>query len=289
VSKIKKDLKKKGQSLIVTGDDSLVRTHIHSFEPGEILNYAIKLGKLHQIAINNMDDQYKEFIKMQKERMPAVDIAIVTVAVGDGFFEVLNSLGSAIIVPGGQTMNPSVRELLQAVELAPSDNVIILPNNKNIIPTASQIQFLTSKKVKVIPTRTIPQGIAALLALNYDMDLEENARIMEEAINKVKTVEVTKAVRKTQLKGLKIKMRQSIAILNDEDLIASADKTLDAIFEALRRAGTEGVELATIYYGAGIESSEAGEIAQEIRSKYQTEVEVVNGGQPYYDYIISLE
>ena len=289
LSKIKKDLKKKGQSLIVTGDDSLVRAHIHSFEPGEILNHATHLGKLHKIAINNMDDQYAEFIKMQKERMPTVDIAIVTVAAGDGFFEVFNSLGSTIIVPGGQTMNPSVRELLQAVESAPSDNVILLPNNKNIIPTACQIQCLTSKKVKIIPTRTIPQGIAALLALNYDADLEENARIMEEAITEVKTIEVTKAVRKTQLNGLKIKKGQPIAILNDEDLIASADRMSDVVFEALRKVGTEKVEMATIYYGAGAKITEAGEIAQEIHNRYQTEVEVVHGGQPHYDYIISLE
>jgi DAK2 domain fusion protein YloV len=151
LDKIEKDLKKKGQSLIVTGDDTLARVHIHSFEPGEILRFATKLGKLHEITINNMDDQYAEFIKMQRERMPQVDIAMVTVATGDGFFDVFDSLGNIIIVPGGQTMNPSVRELLQAVESAPSDNVIILPNNKNIVSAASQVQSLTSKKVQVVP------------------------------------------------------------------------------------------------------------------------------------------
>lgn len=289
LSKITRDLKKKGQSLIVTGTDSLMRVHIHSFEPGEVIQYATKLGKLHQIDINNMDDQYAEFIRMQRERMPAGDIAIVTVASGDGFFEVFNSLGSTIIVPGGQTMNPSVRELLQAVESAPSDKVILLPNNKNIILTASQIQSLTSKKVKVVPTNTIPQGIAAFLAFSYDTNLEENAQIMEEAITQVKTIEITKAVRKTQLYGLTIKKGQFIAVLNDGDLIAGGDKMPDVIFEALRRAETETMEIAAIYYGAGIEISEAEEIAQEVRNKYQIEVEVVYGGQPHYDYIISLE
>ena len=289
LSKITRDLKKKGQSLMVTGTDSLVRVHIHSFEPGEIIQYATKLGKLHQIAINNMDDQYAEFLKMQKERIPMVDISIVTVASGDGFFEVFNSLGSAIIVPGGQTMNPSVRELLQAVESAPSGNVILLPNNKNIILTASQIQSLTSKKVKVVPTKTIPQGIAAFLAFSYDMKLEENAQIMEEATTRVKTIEITKAVRKTQLDGLTIKKGQLIAILNDTHLIASGDEISGVIFEALRRAETENTEIATIYYGAGIKITEAEEIAQEIRDRYQTEVELVHGGQPHYEYIISLE
>jgi len=289
LGKIEKDLKKKGQSLIVTGDDSLVRVHIHSFEPGEILKYATRLGKLHQITINNMDDQYAKFIKMQRERMPSLDITMVTVAAGGGFFEIFNSLGNAIIVPGGQTMNPSVRELLQAVESAPSDNVILLPNNKNVISAASQVQSLTSKKVRVIPARSIPQGIAAFLAFNYDMNLEQNAQAIEEAISKVRTIEVTRAVRKTRLNDLEIKKGQFIAILNDEDLIARGDKIGGVIFEALGKAGAEKAEIVTIYYGAEIEAVEAEEIAQEIRDRYHTEVEVVYGGQPHYNYIISLE
>jgi DAK2 domain fusion protein YloV len=289
LNKIEKDLKKKGQSLIVTGDDTLVRIHIHSFEPGEILEYATKLGKLHDITVNNMDDQYAEFIKMQKDRMPSVDIAMVTVATGDGFFELFNSLGNIIIVPGGQTMNPSVHELWQAVESAPSDNIILLPNNKNIVSAASHIHSLTAKKVKVIPTRNIPQGIVALLAFDYEKNLEKNAQIMEETASKVKAIEVTKAVRGTRIDGLEIKKGQFIAILDDEDLIARADKIRDVIREALGKAGVDKVGIVTIYYGAEIKGAEAQEIAQEIRDWYQAEIEVIYGGQPHYNYIISLE
>ena len=289
LSKIGKDLKKKGQSLIVTGDDTLVRVHIHSFEPGEILKYATKLGKLHEITINNMNDQYAKFIKMQRERMPAVDIAMVTVATGNGFFELFNSLGNIIIVPGGQTMNPSVREIWQAVESVPSDNIILLPNNKNIMSAAAHVQSLTSKKVKVIPTRNIPQGVAAFLAFDYEVNLEENAQAMKKAINKVKAIEVTRAMRETRLDGLEIRNGQFIAILSDEDLIARADKIGDVILEALGKAGADKVEIATIYYGAEIKGVEAQEIAQDIRDRYHTEVEVVYGGQPHYNYIISLE
>jgi len=289
LDKIEKDLKKKGQSLIVTGDDTLVRVHIHSFEPGEILRYATKLGKLHDITINNMDDQYAEFIKMQKERMPSVDIAMVTVATGDGFFELFNSLGNIIIVPGGQTMNPSVQELWQAVESAPSNNIILLPNNKNIVSAASQIHSLTSKKVKVIPTRNIPQGIAALLAFDYDKNLEKNARTMEEAASKVRTIEITRAGRPTSVNNLKIRKGQFIAILGDEELIARADKAVDVILEALGKAGVDKAGIVTIYYGAEIRDTEAQEIAQEIGDRYHTEVEVVYGGQPHYNYIVSLE
>lgn len=287
--KIRKDLSKKGQSLMVTGSDSLIRVHIHSFAPGEVLQYATRLGKLHQIVISNMDDQYVEFIKMQRERIPMVDISLITVASGDGLFEVFSSLGNAIVVPGGQTMNPSVRELLQAVESAPSDKVILLPNNKNIILTASQVQSLTSKSVRVVSSRTIPQGVAAFLAFNYDMNLEENAQSMDEAITRVKTIEITRAVRKTQLYGLTIKKGQFIAILDDERLIANSDRVSDAIFEALRVAEAENMEIATMYYGAGVQISEAEEIAQGIGSRYQVEVELIHGGQPHYDYIISLE
>jgi DAK2 domain fusion protein YloV len=288
-SKIEKSLKKKGQSLIITGDDTLVRVHIHSFEPSEILKYVAKLGKLHDITITNMDDQYAEFIKMQRERMPQVDIAMVTVATGDGFFKLFNSLGNIIIVPGGKTMNPSVHELWQAVESAPSNNIILLPNNKNIVSAASQVQSLTSKKVKIIPTKNIPQGIAAVLAFNYDLNLEQNAQDMEKAINKVKSVEFTRAVRRTRLNGLQIRRGQFIAILNDEDLMARADKIGDVILEALGKAGAEKAGIITVYYGAEITDIEAQETAQEIRGRYHAEVEVVYGGQPHYDYIISLE
>ena len=289
LSKISKKLRKQGQSVMIAGNSSMVRIHIHSFKPGEIINYASHLGTLHQLKVDNMDDQYAEFIKIQKERMPKVDIAIVTVASGNGFFEVFNSLGATIIVPGGQTMNPSVRDLLRAVESAPSDNIILLPNNRNILLTASQVDSLTSKRIKLIPTNTIPQGIAALLAFNYEMDLEENAQIMEQAIPTIKTIEVAKAVCKTKINGHEIKKGQFIAILNDENLIASRDNISDVIFEALMKADTEKAEMVTIYCGAETQAAEAEDIARKIREGYHLEVEVVRGEQPHYDYIISLE
>jgi len=289
LGKIRKNLEKKGQSLIVTGDNTVVRVHIHSFKPGEILNYATRFGTLHQIEINNMDDQYTEFIKMQKERVPAVDIAIIAVASGDGLYEVFRGLGTTIIAPGGQTMNPSVRELLRAVESAPSNNIILLPNNKNIVLTASQVESLTSKKVKVIPTRTIPQGITALLAFSYEASLEGNAQIMEETIAGVKSLEITKAVRNTQLDGLTIKKGQFIAILDDEKLVANGSNASNVIFDALEKIDLEGVEVITVYYGAEVQAAEAEEITQEIKDKYPMQVEAIRGGQPYYSYIISLE
>lgn len=290
LNKTRKKLNKKGQSLIVAGDGSMVKIHVHSFKPGEVLNYATRLGKLHDVKIDNMDDEYAEFIRLQKEKRPTVNIAVVTVASGDGLFEVFNSLGASIIVPGGQTMNPSVSELLRAVESAPSDNIILLPNNKNIILTASQVDSLTSKKVRLVSTKTIPQGIAASLAFNYDMSLEENARIMEEAISAIRTIEITKAVRQTRINGQKIKKGQLIAILDDEDLIASDNDVTDVFFKALMKADIENAEVMTIYYGAETQAKEVEDTVRKIREGYQhLEVEIIHGNQPHYNYIISLE
>ena len=179
--------------------------------------------------------------------------------------------------------------MVQAVESAPSDNVILLPNNKNIIPTASQVEALTSKKVRVIPSRTIPQGIAAALAFSYEMDFEQNTRIMEEATKGVRTLAITKAIRNVQLNGLEVKKGYSIAILNDEALVASGKSASDVILKALEKTNIAGAEIVTIYYGAETRDSEAENIAKQIRDKYPAEVEVLYGGQPYYNYVISLE
>ncbi len=288
--KIRKRLETKGQSLMVIGDATNVRVHIHTRDPGSVLRYATSLGTLHQISIKNMDDQHKQFLEMQKQRVPLMDIAVIAVVTGEGIEEVFRSLGVAAIVPGGQTMNPSVRELLQAVEMVPSDKIIVLPNNKNVILTASQVQSLTSKKVVVVPTKTVPQGVSALLAFSYLADLEENVRVMEEAIQRVKTIGITQAVRTAQLKGLSIKKGQIIAIVDDEELVAAGDNIEKVIFEAISKTGIDEFEVVTIYWGAGTKAEEAEKLAQEITTKYpRKQIELVYGGQPHYNYIISLE
>ncbi len=288
--RIRKRLEVKGQSLIVVGDESNVRVHIHTFDPGVVLRYATSLGVLHQVKVQNMDDQHREYLGMQKERLPAMDVAVVAVALGEGMKEVFRSLGTVAIVSGGQTMNPSVRELLQAVESVPSNKVILLPNNKNIILTASQVGPLTSKQVTVVPTKTMPQGIAALLSFGYEKALEENAQAMGEAATSVKTVEITRAVRTTQIKGLPIKKGQVIAVVDDEDLVAAGDEMAAVIFQALDKVGVETIEVMTLYYGAGTKPEEAEAIAQEIGNKYPgKQMELISGGQPHYDFIISLE
>jgi DAK2 domain fusion protein YloV len=287
--KLRKRLEKRGQSVIVVGDDAAVRVHIHTLDPGEIMSYVIPLGTLHQINIRNMDEQYRDFIEMQKERMPAVEVAIVAVVVGEGLANVFTSLGSTLIVPGGQTMNPSTKDLLQAVEAVASEKVIILPNNKNIVLTANQVQSLTEKTIEVVPTTTIPQGVAALLAFDYEADMETNAQNMNKARESVKSVEVTRAVRSTKLGGFDIKKHQAIGFLNG-DLVAVGDSPDVVVQDVLKRVNLDEVEVITIYYGDDTTADKAEAVGDALDKQHpQLQVEVVQGGQPYYNYIVSVE
>jgi DAK2 domain fusion protein YloV len=286
---IRKKLEKKGESLIVVGDESAVRIHIHTLTPGNIVQFATKLGTMHQVSIRNMDEQHQDFLEMQKDRVPTADTAVIAVASGDGLVDVFGSLGAAAVVPGGQTMNPSTKDILQAVESTYSDKVIILPNNKNIILTANQVQSLTEKKVTVVPTQTIPQGVVALLAFDYEADFNANAEIMEKALSSVKSIEITRAVRSTKVNGLKIRRKQPIGLL-DGDLLAAGDSCLDVINKILAKLDLSKSEVVTIYYGEDTDADEAEQINASIMEQYpHLQIEVIRGGQPHYSYIISVE
>jgi DAK2 domain fusion protein YloV len=286
---IRKRLEKKGESLIVVGDDAAVRIHIHTLTPGNIISIATKLGTLHQVSIRNMDEQHQDFLEMQKEKMPTTDTAVIAVASGDGLKDVFGSLGAAAVVPGGQTMNPSTKDILQTVESTPSDNVIILPNNKNIIATANQVQSLTQKKIKVVPSRSIPQGVVALLAFDYEADFKANAEIMAKALASVKTIEITRSVRATRINGLRIRRKQPIGLL-DGELIAVGETELEVVNQLFSRLDMEKSEVVTIYYGAEVEAAQAEEISASITELHpKLQVEVIRGGQPHYSYIISVE
>ncbi len=286
---IKKKLEKKGESLIVVGDDSTVRIHIHTLDPGNIVRWATRLGTMHQVSIRNMDEQHQDFMEMQKERMPTTDTAIIAVASGEGLNDVFGSLGAAAVVPGGQTMNPSTKDILQIVEATFTDNVIILPNNKNIILAANQVQSLTKKTVGVVPTKTIPQGVVALLAFDYEADFETNTQIMEKALTSVRSIEITRAVRSTKVNDLKIKRKQPIGLL-DGELVAVGDINLDVVNRIMVKLDLGKAEVVTIYYGEDIEAAEAEQIGTSIGEQHpQLQVEVIRGGQPHYSYIISVE
>ncbi len=287
--KIRTRLNKQGESIIVVGDETTARIHIHTLDPGKVVRYATSLGTVHQVSIRNMDEQHQDFLAMQRDRAPAVDVATVAVVSGDGLADVFTSLGTTAIVTGGQTMNPSTKDILQVVKAVASDKVIILPNNKNIILTAEQVQSLTDKTVEVVPTETIPQGVAALLAFDYEADFETNAELMKEAKSTIKTIEITRAVRAVQLDGLSIKKRQSIGLL-DGELLAAGSNTTDILNKMLAKIDLKSSEIITVYYGADTKLSEAEQVSASIKESHpQLQVEVVRGGQPYHNFIFSIE
>lgn len=283
-----------GDSALAVGDERVIKVHVHTLDPGQVLSYASSLGVLSNIKIDNMQEQHREFLVLGEEAAKAAaeeieGIATVAVAWGDGLIRVFESLGVKSIVPGGQTMNPSTQELLEAVETLPAKEVIILPNNENIFLAAEQAQKLSRKKVVVVPTATIPQGIGALLAFDKEADLETNTQNMERAIAAIHTVEVTTAVRPAKINGIKIKKGQIIALLNGH-LAASGEKIEEVVRQALEKLGGDQYEIITLYYGEDTPLQAAESLADEIRRWYpEQEVECIEGGQPYYHYIISVE
>ena len=289
LEKIRTRLLKKGESLIAVGDDNTIRIHIHTLDPGNIVHYATGLGTIHQVSIRNMDEQKRDFVASQKEKSMTTDVATIAVVAGDGLTEVFSSLGVTTIIPGGQTMNPSTKEIFQAVEEAPSDKVIILPNNKNIILTAEQVKPLTKKLVEIIPTETIPQGVAALLSFDYEADMQTNVQKMKQSLGSVKTIEICRAVRATQINGLKIKKKQIISLL-DNELVTAGNNTIDVLLSTLAKINLKKNEILTLYYGADTPHAEAEKAAATLREKYpHLQVEIIKGNQPHYNFIVSIE
>mgnify|MGYP000112013936 CR=1 FL=1 len=287
--KLRAKLEKRGKSLILVGDENQVRVHIHSLDPGSLLHFVIKFGTLHQIKIENMDEQHADFVEMQKQKMPVGDIGIVAVVPGDGLAEVFTSLGVNAVVAGGQSMNPSTRDILQAVEKLDCVSAIILPNNKNIIATAEQVKSLTSKRIAVVPSRTIPQGISALLGFDYEANLDGNFSLMCDNIAQVKTIEVTRAVRSTKIHEFEIKKKQPIGFL-DGDLVAVGDEVNQVLAQSLEKLNLDDYSVVTLYYGKDAAPEMPEQAAAAIRGGHPAiEVEVVSGGQPHYDYIVSVE
>jgi DAK2 domain fusion protein YloV len=286
-----------GDSVIVVGDEQLVRIHVHTDDPGAILSKGTSVGQLAQVKIDNINRQAERFVQMHHETdvaslipVAASVMSTVAVAPGEGLAEVFRSTGCEQIVSGGPTMNPSTRDILDAINACGSDQVVVLPNDKNIILAAEQAVGMTGKQARVVKSRSVPQGLAALLAANPEEGLEENAPAMEEALSRIRTIEITLAARSTTIGGVKVEAGQVIAIVDDE-LKLAAESPDDAAVEALKGlAGGDGTSLVTLYYGADTTQGQADALAGRLREAITGhEVEVVYGGQPHYQYIISLE
>jgi len=292
VNAIRERIAEFGDSVMVVGDEQAVKVHVHCDDPGLALSYGITQGRVTTVIIENMQEQFEAFNQppsIKPTETAFGKVGIVAVASGDGLAQVLTSLGVSVVVPGGQTMNPSTQDLLVAIDSLSQDEVIVLPNNPNIILTAEQAKAIASRQVVVVPSRTIPQGIAALLAFNFQADLDENTATMSEACNNVETIEVTRAVRTAQVNGFKVEEGQLIALLND-DLTAVADSMEQVIDEVMAKMDLDKYELVTVYYGKDTTAEQAEAMAADLQNKYPAlAVEVLDGGQAHYFYIISLE
>jgi DAK2 domain fusion protein YloV len=297
IDEIRDAITSMGDSALVVGDENTLKVHVHSDDPGQVLSFATSKGSIRDVVIENMQAQYQEFVA-QRERpvvpvpstsQPLSDIAITAVATGEGLVRVFESLGAAAVVRGGQTMNPSTEELLDALADLQAEKVIILPNNPNILLAAQQAQHMSDKEVAVIPTSTIPQGISALLAFNYQSDMKTNVDLMQRAAGQIQTIEITSAVRSVKINGLNIQEGQFIGLLNGE-LVEANDELATVTQAVLLRIDMERYEVITVYWGEDVTADQAQQLASWIASRYKDkEIELIEGKQPYYHYIISAE
>ena len=293
VHAIREQINAMGDSALVVGDPATVKVHIHVPDPGVPISYGAGLGSLRDVVVEDMQAQFADFMAgrngMSASSAASSGPAVVAVVMGDGLAQVFQSLGASAIVHGGQTMNPSTKDLLDAVEGLVADEVILLPNNKNVILAAEQARSLSTKSVAVVPSRTIPQGVSALLALNLQVSLEENVASMTAALDEVETGEITTATRSVRLNGVEVDEGQVIGLLNG-DLLVAGDRVDDVAHVLLQQMHPEDCEIITLYYGNGVSEDEADALSERIRADWpEQEVEVVAGGQEHYHYIVSVE
>jgi DAK2 domain fusion protein YloV len=287
-----------GVSTVVAGDEQMLKVHTHTEWPGKILDYGVSIGSLLDINIENLQEQSLTYAA-QSEAEHAADeapggaitaqIAVVAVVSGAGFEKVFSGLGVSAIVPGGQTMNPSTEELLAAVDSVSAKQVILLPNNSNVILSARQVPNLTGKQIGIIPTDTMPQGIAALLGFNFEADFEANCQAMTEAAKNIQTAEITTAVRSAHIGGVRVREGDYIGLVNGNLTFAGRDMAR-VISETLERMDIDRYEIVTLYFGEDVTREQAEETVRHIKEQHShLEIEVVDGGQPYYAYILSAE
>lgn len=287
-----------GDSTVVVGDDTTIKVHIHVKDPGVPLSYGTRLGKITDVVVENMQLQMEDIVGGEQTAvsipLPQItlqpgQIGVVAVAAGPGLASVFRSLGVSGVVNGGQTNNPSTEEIFQAIQDVPTDKVIILPNNKNIILAAQAARDLSPKEVMVVPTRTAPQGISAMLSLNPDGDLQATYEAMELASRQVATGEITRATRSVILDGVDVTSGEIIGMVNGRLHTSGADMptVLAAVLEGMDMADRE---ILSLYYGADINQDEAEQTAETIGELYpDVEIEVLSGGQPHYFYILGAE
>jgi DAK2 domain fusion protein YloV len=281
-----------GNSVLVVGEPELVKVHVHTDDPSQVIAMAGAFGKLLKLNVGDMSTQHRRILESEKAgaKPPRPNgVGIVAVVAGSGLVEIFRGLGVDAIVEGGQTMNPSTQDMLTAIEAVPYDEVVLLPNNRNVILAAKQVLGLTKKKVHVIETHSVPQGVAAVVAFRAERSGAENVTAMKSEAHRVQTIEVTHAVRDTRSNGLKVRKGDVIGLINEKLEFAGTDYA-EVVKKALGKLGPDSYELVTVYRGQGASDDELAKLESEIRTNYPSlEVEVQQGGQQHYPFILSVE
>nr|WP_239574011.1 DAK2 domain-containing protein [Enterococcus ureilyticus] len=282
-----------GDSLLVVNDDEIIKVHVHTEHPGEVMNYGQKFGSLVKIKVDNMRLQHETLVehdaKAAVTKKARVPYAVIAIAAGQGVQELFRSLGASYIISGGQTMNPSTEDILKAVKEVNADQVIILPNNKNIFMAADQAAEVADIPVAVVPTKTISQGMTAMLAYNDQQSLEENKTMMTEMIESVVSGQVTTAVRDTTIDNVEIKKDDYLGMI-DGKIVVSEPDMFKASLDTLKRMIDEDTEIVTIIVGEGGTMKEAEKFVEALTAEYEDlETEIHEGGQPVYPYLFSAE
>ena len=283
-----------GDSLVLVDDDEIIKVHVHTNDPGKALSEAIKYGSFVTVKIENMRLQHTEKVMTEAEKAPKIaepekPLGVVSVCAGDGLADVFMNLGVDQIISGGQTMNPSTQDILEAVNKVPAETVFVLPNNKNIIMAAEQVNALTPKNVVVIPSKTVPQGVTAMLGFNPEGSIEENTEALTEALGTVDTMQITYAARNSDFDGYDIHEGDYLALYGSQLFGTSQDikVLLKSLAEKVR---DDGKEYITIYYGADVKEKHAQKAADLFADICpNADVNLLNGGQPVYYYLISAE
>ena len=289
-----------GDSMIVVGYEDVIKVHIHTNDPGKVLSNAVQYGELSKIKIDNMREEHREVLALKNEEA-ASDIqeevapaeskkyAFISVAMGDGITRVLKDLGVDYVIEGGQTMNPSTQDMMECISKLNADHIFILPNNKNIIMAAEQAAEISDKDIRVIPTKSIPQGITAITMFNYEADVDANEETLKEALEMVKTGSVTYAVRDTEMDGIEIKEGNMLGLVESK-IKAVGEDYFEVAKEILESMIDEDSELITIFYGKDVDESKMEEFIAELEDKYDDfDVQCYKGDQPLYYFIMSVE
>lgn len=285
-----------GDSLLVVNDDEIVKVHVHTEHPGEVMNYGQKFGALIKVKVDNMrlqhenilehDEEIAEFEAAPAERVP---YAVIAIAAGEGVQELFKSLGVSYVISGGQTMNPSTEDILKAIKEVNADQVIVLPNNKNIFMAADQAAEVADIPVAVVPSKTVSQGMTAMLAFNGEQSLEDNKTTMTEMLDSVVSGQITNAIRDTAIDGVEIHEGDYLGMIDGKIVLSEADK-YQATLDTLNKMISEDIEIITIIVGVEGTQAEAEKLSETIEASYpDLEVEIHEGKQPVYPYLLSAE